>query len=494
MIAQYEAETPSPKAATAKKSGILGAGALYTVTGLLQRTLAVVLLPFFTRWLTPSEYGQVGFLAALAGFAAYLFPLGLEAVIMHGWFNTAEEKRIRFATELQAILVVVPLALVLPIAALLKGIGAAPGTPLLMIVATLTSAAIFVMATTVPYTVLRAERRASAYLALGLLYTAAQVGVRVLLIGALGWGVEGWVLADLVGAIALLLAAPRLAGVRPKLQRPTAAAVGSLRSGLSLVPHGLGHWALALSDRLILVQAVPLSAVGTYTVGYQVGTVLLACMTELNRAVSPVYAELGSSRAAEEPGIRRLLAAQAGTVLSLGLAAALVVPVAIWVLLPPAYVDAAKVAPWAALGAVFVGLYQIPMNHLTLVRGRTSGIWFATVTACAVNVLLNLATVWHFGIVAAAVNTAVSYGLLFLLVRWAEGHWTGSHLRPDASLFRKYLVLLGSGVGAAALLLPRSEGSGQLISAIVIGVSVVAGAIGLYWRAERDWKTSGRIS
>ena len=54
------------------------------------------------------------------------------------------------------------------------------------------------------------------------------------------------------------------------------------------------------------------------------------------------------------------------------------------------------------------------MNIITMVVGNTRRVWLITVSAAAVNVLLNLLLVPAFGTLAAAINTTIGYGFLLL--------------------------------------------------------------------------------
>jgi peptidoglycan biosynthesis protein MviN/MurJ (putative lipid II flippase) len=134
------------------------------------------------------------------------------------------------------------------------------------------------------------------------------------------------------------------------------------------------------------------------------------------------------------------------------------------------------------------------MNHLTLVRGQTDRIWRATVASTAVNVMLNLATVPSFGIMAAAVNTTISYGLLMVLVRGYEHRRTGGALRPDASLACKYGTVVTTALVLGVFGHYALSGLAELIAVVVVGTAVVSAAGLLYWRAEQSWTSCGRIA
>jgi O-antigen/teichoic acid export membrane protein len=80
--------------------------------------------------------------------------------------------------------------------------------------------------------------------------------------------------------------------------------------------------------------------------------------------------------------------------------------------LPAEYVSAVDYVPWIAVGAGFFGMYLIPMNAIAVMTGHSRWVWVCTVVAVTANVSLNLTFVPIYGALAAAVSTAIAYGVL----------------------------------------------------------------------------------
>ena len=57
------------------------------------------------------------------------------------------------------------------------------------------------------------------------------------------------------------------------------------------------------------------------------------------------------------------------------------------------------------------------MNGLSVLTGTTRWIWVATVVAATINIGLNLLLVPRYGIMVAAITTAIGYGSLLVGVR-----------------------------------------------------------------------------
>jgi O-antigen/teichoic acid export membrane protein len=139
----------------------------------------------------------------------------------------------------------------------------------------------------------------------------------------------------------------------------------------------------------------------------------LVLVQSLNQGFMPSY-----GRRRDVPGaaqeLRTTMTLQILLVLLIG-ATLMVLGPAVVGLLGSSYAGASALVPWLVLGYVFLGLYFIPMNVISLVAGRTTFVWLVTIVAAAVNLGLIVALVPSHGIKAAAIASAVGYLVLWLL-------------------------------------------------------------------------------
>lgn len=98
------------------------------------------------------------------------------------------------------------------------------------------------------------------------------------------------------------------------------------------------------------------------------------------------------------------------------LAVALLGPCAIGLLTAPAYRHAAPLVPWLAVGYLFLGFYYIPMSGLSLGLGRTRLVWVFGLGAAILNLALVRLCVPRFGLVSAAIASAIGYFALFVSI------------------------------------------------------------------------------
>ena len=454
---------------------LLGSPAfLFVLVSVVQKGIGFLLLPFFAAALQPEGYGQVSLLVTVSAALTTIVSLGLEMAVFRSVFTSDRRERSRETATLTTLLLVFPplataLLAALVIGADIDGLPVGNGPVALSVMA----AGLTVAATTAPLAVLRATSRVGSYVRLSLLVTALTTGAKVVGVVVLQEGVWGWAVADVVSAALALIISLRWQA-RHLTGRPRAAdAEQGLRYGLPLVPHQVAHWGLSLADRLVLGALVGASAVGVYSVGYQIALVAQMVVTELSRASMPAYGEVARGDR-DWPALRAVVGRK---ILASSVVCGLV---AMWggavvsVVLPPGYEGARSYVPWVCLGAFFISLYYVPMNLLSLVAGKTGSVWAASAIAALTNVLMNLALIPRFGAIAAAVNTAVGYGVLLALLSLLARRQLAMLGRPSrqvmldvglVSLVSLVAVLVGTGRGAPVELLAPATGT-----AIVLGI------------------------
>lgn len=459
-----------------RRARVLSGTAAYAAAAVAQRAIGFVLLPAYTRVLTPAEYGQIGVLMTLAAAAATVLSFGLETAV----FRTCVRLRSRPADLASFVSTVGGFAIAAPL------VGAAVGTLLVgppladaydveiaAIAMGFIGAAFLTSATVFPLAVLRAQERLSDYLRLTGVQVVLSVGMTVLLVVVFRWGVFGWMAAFAVASAALLGRGVLVLGHTWTAKWDARYLAGALAFGLPLIPHSLAHWGLSLSDRVVLGALVESSEVGVYYVAYLFGLPISLLAVALSQAVQPLYARasLGGEhdRAIAKSASDQILACGAAT-----MAVATLGPPAIRAFLPPEYGAAAAYVPWIALGYGLYALYFVPMNAVTVLSGNTRWVWLVTVVAAAVNIGLNLYFVPLIGATAAAINTAVGYAILVIgvslyMVRVAE-----SPLRLDVRRILLGAVILAGGTAAATAVAPQSA-----MAQLVIRGAVVTVAAGL---------------
>jgi O-antigen/teichoic acid export membrane protein len=188
----------------------------------------------------------------------------------------------------------------------------------------------------------------------------------------------------------------------------------ALAFSLPLVPHGLASWGLTLSDRAILQLYVTLSALGLYSLGYQLGSIMIMISGAISNAWVPFFfRRIAGEGDAAKPALARLVTYYVLTVCAVAVGLCIFARDAVMLLTHESFHPAYSVVPVVAIGYLWNSLYVIPANFL-FVKSRTAWLPVATVTAGMVNIGLNFALVPRFGIMAAAWASFAAFLALFV--------------------------------------------------------------------------------
>lgn len=249
--------------------GLLSDAAVYGISSMLARVISFLLLPIFTWYLTPKDYGVMAMLAIVGAVFAPLANLGMTNAIFRR-FNTdkSEEARARTLTTGMAsialssvVVLAVGMLFAEPIAQVVVDDPELVGlVRLSLLTGAITAVGL------APFVVLRARRRVKLAATVNLAKLAISVSVSLFLVVVMEQGVQGVVVGTLVSEVciasALILFTLRefLSGFDADTWRQM------LRYGLPFVPHHLQAAGLEMFGIYVVRQMLGLDEAGLYNV------------------------------------------------------------------------------------------------------------------------------------------------------------------------------------------------------------------------------------
>jgi len=413
---------------------LVGRSGIYAVGSVLQRGINFLLIPLLTLVLSTDDFGKVAIATSTGTVLALLLGFGLDSACTLVSFLYREEKERRtLYTTLVGFIVLVSglLTSILDLIGQAGGLNWLPGLPFepyLRLILWTSYCSLFLSMSLAIFTALAQPLKV---IGLSLLSSFLSASLALYLVFEKHQGLRGWFLANLIAAIIMALLSLviliNMAGRRGSLSILRTA----LRFSVPLIPHSAGSWALSISDRFVLVSYVSLGAVGVYSLGYQVGLGISICTNAISNSLFPLV-NVRLHRSSTDSEVPRLGTYALLLMTILSLAAGLAGSDLIKLLTPARFHGASEVVPWVALGALFQGVYLV-WSRGTWFSMRTGWVPVLTGLAAAVNLGLNLLFVPRWGIMAAAVNTTIAYGLLAILhgclatkvfpIAWEYGRW-----------------------------------------------------------------------
>lgn len=400
------------------------ASAVYAIGNIAPRIGAFVLLPIYLRFLTQSEYGQFALLTSLSNVLGLALTLGLDGALMRLHFDYEARGRATLYGSLTLFSIGAAAAFTL-----LFGIVVGPffstlfaGIPFFPL-GTLTLLIAFAGTIQyVPSVFFRANGQPFYFVAynLGTFFLASVASV--LLIVVLRLGVVGILIDQLLGALLILGAAIGILMSLGAWSFSRTVLASALRFGLPLVPHALSNWVLRLSDRWLIALLIGLpvvqvqAAIGVYSFGYQIASIISIIVISFNFAWSPYF-----FRIAERPSApilyRNITTLVIAGLLTLAVGLSTLAPEIVNVVATSRYAQSVDVIRVVAFASVFQGQYTMLVT-LIFLRKRTGRLALLTLGAGAANVLLNFLLIPRMGIMGAAWSTLIAYGAWAIATTW----------------------------------------------------------------------------
>jgi O-antigen/teichoic acid export membrane protein len=251
--------------------------AIYSAGNLLLQAAGFLLLPIYVRCLSEAEYGTLEVLNRVGEvLAIFLLGSGLRQALFtfHGQSHDEAERRQVVGTLLtltgSLLLTGGTLLLLLagPVSGWLKSAND-PGLLRLAVVTTLLEGLTLLL-----LALAQARQESIFFTAVSLAQFFLRVGVSIVLVVGLGWGIRGVLLATACtsGLFAVFLLGREVArgGVRPNRIKTRE----MLSFALPFLPGALGYFILNSGDRFFLNQHASLDQVGAYSLGYKLALVV----------------------------------------------------------------------------------------------------------------------------------------------------------------------------------------------------------------------------
>ncbi len=454
--------------------------AIYGLGGLVSRILAVLLLPLYTRYLSPSDYGKVETLIALTTVIGIVLRMGIHSAFFRFYFDSPEPERRRvvlrtcfwFTMAMATAGLLVGFALSGQIADLL--FGSSDDSELVM-------AAFVGLWAGMNYeqltSLFRVEERSTAFVSASLANILLTIGATLLLVVALDEGPIGVIVGNFIGTLIVYVV---LVGYRREqlgLQFDRGLLREMNRFGLPLVPTALFLWVTNFSDRLFLVELTDTSEVGLYSVGVRIASAMVLLLTAF-RLAWPAFAY-----SIEDDGEARRTYAFVLTYLVLvttwvATGLALLSPWIVDLIAAPDFAESSRVVGPLAFAAVAFGAYIVVAVGVGRAK-RTQFNWVVTGAAAVVNVVLNLVLIPPYGMMGAAIATVAAYSTMFVGMVW----WS-QRIYPVPYQWRR--VATAAAAGLALVTAGKLAGGGLAVAlALALVYPLVLLPLGFYLPAER---------
>ena len=389
---------------------IVANSAMYSFTTLLQKGASFFLLPLYTAFLTPEDYGIVNVITSVSSFMAVLIMMALNGAATRFHYKNTEDQYRKvlwgtisttvFISSLGwgAVFFTLHRFLVDPF------IGEIDFYPYAVLgLANTIITPLYVLF----QSYLQAKQEALHYSVNTFSNFLVQVCLAILFIAHYKMGAMGMLLANVITALVffvyvLVVFIPKVRiGINKKVLKE------SLGYSLPLLPHQISIWSAGTLDRLFLNGYKGEALTGILSVGQQFGNVVATIAYSVNQAFVPWFFQMIEKG---KEGYRKIEKMGHFAVLSyciIAFAISIFSPEIMNVMVSERFREAWQIIPAISFAFVYYGVYFFYINVLFI--KDTGLVFIVTMASMAVNVICNIAFIPILGIWGAAIACFMTY-------------------------------------------------------------------------------------
>ena len=411
---------------------LLGNTLIYGLGNYGVKLIGFLLIPLYTRYLSPSDYGVIALVAMYSQVMFVLMNLGQGFSLFRFYYDKdSDEARERVVAAAMWIVLLfalplasIPLLFSGPLAATILG-----DSKLWYLMLIGTATVLCKVLLRMPFSLMRAGDQAHRYASWSVLRNGLTTFLALALVAGIHMGATGVVLSQFLADFTMCVL---LTGVTFRMLR-----AGfhwddikkQLIFGLPLIPAGAAAFALDLLDRWFLKHYASVGEVGIYSLGYRFGEILSFVVTAFQLSWPQfVFAHRKQDDAPEL--FAQMTTYYTALLFFMWLGLSLAAPELLRVMATPAYFAAASVVPVVGFALALDGL-TFTFNIGVLLSKKSYLRMAAVVAAAIVNLALNVLLIPRWGMMGAAWATLFGFLVqvcvaltLSLREYYVPYHWT----------------------------------------------------------------------
>ena len=392
----------------------------FSIGIILTQAIGFLLIPVYTRYLTPADYGIIALAAAAGSILTIFYILGQNGALTRFYYDYNHDKKELNEYVGTITLSVIGISFIVSLLLSLFGeslfatlIKDVPFNPYILLVLW---TAFFAVLLPFPLRLYQVRERSFTYSFLNVLQFIISVSLIIYFVVFLKEGALGSLKGGFFSAIIFFIIACFLLKKDLSFKIKIKKLKESLHFGLPLIPSALAGWVLTLMDRIFLTHYTSLAVVGIYSLGYQIGMVMSLITGSINFAWAPFFMSTAKEKGEEAKKVfSQLTTYYMVAILFIALAISLFAKDIIFLMATPKYYESHKIIPIIVGTYVLNGMYLMVVNQLFYVK-KTKYLPFTAISSALLNVLFNYLWIPKYGMMGAAWATLVSFAFMFLFM------------------------------------------------------------------------------
>lgn len=415
---------------------------LYTLGNLIPKAAAFVLLPLYTRLISPEQYGIIGGMVPISFIATILFSLAIDrSVFRLYWdYKTDETRRIFLGSITLALWIISSLMIILLIFPLRSHVSliykSIPFSPYYIYILVTAYASVFKL---VPRAHMRVCQNAKQYVTISLFEFFLTTSIVIWFVLFRKEEASGMLKGLMYASLAMVPYYVSYSFKTADFMLKWNILKKSLAFSLPVIPGLLSGWVLSSTDKIFIERALSLNDLGIYSLGYKIAGLVLVFSGAFQQAYNPYFYEVAawSDQSLARKKLSHYNLYYIFSILALCFLISLFAKEAVGFLLDQKYFESHKIVPIIAL-AYFTNMVSSIFTLSIYQKKKTLWTMWVQICAAGTNVILNFLMVPVWGAYGAAWATVIvsvfSASVLYFMA---------SRLYPLTIQIRRILTVLG---------------------------------------------------
>jgi O-antigen/teichoic acid export membrane protein len=396
---------------------------VYMLGSIASRMIGFIMIPVYTRFLTPTDYGILELVSLTIDVVGMLAVLGINSAITRFYYDYKEQNErdevITTALISTFALAMIPTTILIMNANWLSSL--VFGKPDYSYFFQLLLLSNFLdLILMIPMTVLTIRERSKAYVVFSMIRLVLALSLNIYFVVIAEMGVVGILYSGLisVGVSTVLLCLVIFTKMRIRFS--AVKAMKMIKFGAPLAVASFGTFVLNFADRYFLEHFGTLRMVGLYGLGYKFAISLSHLLHGPFNLMWNVFMFKIADREDAKQIYARVMTYNSFVVILFALGMAILIKDVLRILVTPDFLDAYKVVPFIVAGFYFY--YMMPILDVGIMLTKKTYLRAINVTVAAlVNLGLNFILIPRFEMMGAAYATLLSYAFLSVLTLFVSG-------------------------------------------------------------------------
>ncbi|MFH1194515.1 MAG: oligosaccharide flippase family protein [bacterium] len=390
--------------------------AIYGISTIVGRFINFLLVPFYTNFIIPSEFGIYAYVYACIAFLNIAYIYGMDAAFMK-YISLAKEEEKKdlfstpfiFVTATSFLLSVSFYLFRTPLSSVLKITGQYEYIIYYVILILM-----FDTLALIPFADLRLQRKAKRFAVIKILNILINLSLNLILIIKFQFGIEAIFISNLAASVVTFIILLPDIFLKLKFKINKAILIKMLRFGFPYLPASISATIVQVIDRPILRALTDNATLGIYQANYKLGIFMMLFVSMFQYAWQPFFLTNAKEKNAKEIFAKVLtLFVIAGSLVWVVISLFISDLAAIEIvhgksIIGHSYLSGIVIVPIVLLGYLFNGMY-VNFTAGLYIEEKTKYFPLIAGAGAAVNVIANFTLIPIYGIMGAAFATLLSY-------------------------------------------------------------------------------------